>query len=848
MLAVLLVLLVLLAASAVTLWLPLLNWPPSLPDVRHMLAGLALALGFLVFEVNQAHIEVRRQTFSVTLSEAPLVVGLTLVAAPVVLAARLAAWLVIVLVRRTVPVKAAFNLALIANETAIAVELYRLLGPAPPNSARAWLAVYAAVIVADLVSALWVSVAIRCIQGRFGRSEVAVFATQYAVSAVLTTGLGLLAAFALYHNPASGLLLTIVGVFVLLSFRAYAALSHRHATLGEVHDFTRRVVAASGGHELIELLLHESVRLLSADRATLWLTDPPPGVPAALRVVGQGQLQVLHDNAAEALAALDPLRRRVLETGEGRRFDRRSGGTWTKSQHIRDAVLVALYGGSGVSGLLEVDDRLGDMSTFSTEDARLLEAFATHVGVALDNERLLERSVHEATHDRLTGLPNRNLLLLRIEEQLGEGAAVVVVDVDRFQEVNDSLGHASGDAVLLAVARRLRQSAPNGSLVARLGNDEFGVVLSGVLTAVEAADCGQDLRAALFDPVWIDEVAVDVSVAVGVALAPVHGREPEALLRRAEAALRHAKVAEPSVQVWRPSLETADPRRLALVGELRRALERDELVVHYQPKVALPSGVVCGVEALVRWQHPQDGLLASDAFLPMAERTGLVVPLTSVVLRKALQQCREWLDEGRRIPVAVNLSARGLLDPHLPTLVDDMLTHFRLPAAMLTLEITESSVMNDVPRAIPVLERLAGSGVTLSVDDFGTGHSSLAYLRRLPVDEVKIDKSFVQNMATDESDAAIVETIIDLAHHLRLRVVAEGVEDERSRDLLARQGCDRAQGYLFARPLSPERLGAWLAGRGVGEERAIRLVSDVPPGSRPPEQRERPAPSSWLQP
>jgi diguanylate cyclase (GGDEF)-like protein len=485
-------------------------------------------------------------------------------------------------------------------------------------------------------------------------------------------------------------------------------------------------------------------------------------------------------------------------------------------------------------GMLEVRDRLGDTSTFGDDDTRLAEALAAHVATALQNDRLLERSVYDATHDALTGLPNRGLLTHRLAEVLAVGpAAVLIVDLDRFGQINDTLGGASGDEVLIQVSQRLVANAPPGATVSRVGNDEFGMLLPGIEDVGESLAMAQTVREALLEPVHVSGLALDGSGAVGVAVSPLHGRDAQLLLRRAEAALRLAKGGEPPVQSWRASLDSTDPRRLALIGELRRALERDELVLHYQPKVALqagpgrdkPVGVVTGVEALVRWQHPVEDLLHADEFLPMAERTGLIVPLTAVVMRLALSQCRAWLDAGRRIPVAVNLSVRGLLDPQLPATIARLLTTYDLPSELLTLEITESSVMRDVPRALPVLERLARSGISLSVDDFGTGYSSLAYLRRLPVSEVKIDKSFVQDMAVDESDAAIVETILGLARHLQLRVVAEGVEDERTRDRLASMGCDIAQGYLFSRPLPAEKFTTWLAMREQPLRRGpIRLV------------------------
>ncbi|MGZ6868876.1 MAG: putative bifunctional diguanylate cyclase/phosphodiesterase, partial [Frankiaceae bacterium] len=335
----------------------------------------------------------------------------------------------------------------------------------------------------------------------------------------------------------------------------------------------------------------------------------------------------------------------------------------------------------------------------------------------------------------------------------------------------------------------------------------------------------EGLRLVMQEPLQLDELTIEAGATYGLAIGPAPGVDAAGLLQRADIALHAAKEDPGSMESWRPALETASPRRLALVGELRRALERGELRMDYQPKVVLSQGEgeVVGVEALVRWQHPELGMLPPDDFVPLAERTGLMRPLTAVVLRVALAQCRKWLDLGCRMGVAVNLSVRGLVDPELPALVATLLDDAGVPPEALTIEITETTVMSDVTRTLPLLRRLADLGVALSVDDFGTGYSSLAYLRRLPVSEIKIDKSFVQDMGTDPGDAAIVETIIGLAHHLGLRVVAEGVEDQRSRDLLVQSGCDVAQGFLISRPLQPDRLEAWLsvgAGEGAPSLRA----------------------------
>ncbi|HEX4017013.1 MAG TPA: EAL domain-containing protein [Frankiaceae bacterium] len=824
------VLLAALIVCAVGLWVPLLRSHPagSLSAGMSAWHGTVLAIGFIVLEGAQAHVEVRRQTFSITLSEAPLVVGLALTSPLVLLLARGLAMVVSEIHHRVVGVKAAVNIALVTIESGVALLLFRALHVEAITHPGAWPAVYLSILVADTVSALFVALAITLTQGRPSRRDLALFLPPYIIGGLLSASLGLLAVIALRAEPGAGVLLAMVGLLVLLSYRAYAALARRHTTLNEVNSFAQRVVGASGGGELVSLLLRDVTRLLAADSAVLWLRDPPPDVAQVLRlsVDAVGEPLPVEGGRPDLAARADAGRSVLIPRG--------GDDPLLDSEGIRDAVQVPLPGGERAMGMLEVRDRLGDTSTFGDDDTRLAEALAAHVATALQNDRLLERSVYDATHDALTGLPNRGLLTHRLAEVLAVGpAAVLIVDLDRFGQINDTLGGASGDEVLIQVSQRLVANAPPGATVSRVGNDEFGMLLPGIEDVGESLAMAQTVREALLEPVHVSGLALDGSGAVGVAVSPLHGRDAQLLLRRAEAALRLAKGGEPPVQSWRASLDSTDPRRLALIGELRRALERDELVLHYQPKVALqagpgrdkPVGVVTGVEALVRWQHPVEDLLHADEFLPMAERTGLIVPLTAVVMRLALSQCRAWLDAGRRIPVAVNLSVRGLLDPQLPATIARLLTTYDLPSELLTLEITESSVMRDVPRALPVLERLARSGISLSVDDFGTGYSSLAYLRRLPVSEVKIDKSFVQDMAVDESDAAIVETILGLARHLQLRVVAEGVEDERTRDRLASMGCDIAQGYLFSRPLPAEKFTTWLAMREQPLRRGpIRLV------------------------
>jgi diguanylate cyclase (GGDEF)-like protein/PAS domain S-box-containing protein len=429
----------------------------------------------------------------------------------------------------------------------------------------------------------------------------------------------------------------------------------------------------------------------------------------------------------------------------------------------------------------------------------------------------LERELtRQAFSDHLTGLPNRALLLDRTEQAIrlagrnGLVAALLLLDLDRFKEVNDTLGHHHGDLLLQQVAERLRGGLRDGDTVARLGGDEFAVLLPGVASVQDATTVADKLSAAIEAPFTVDGLTLDVDASIGVAAYPEHGAAASELLQRADVAMYAAKDLHLSYVVYDPGLDRHSPRRLGLLGQLRRALAAGELVVHYQPKADVRSGRVVGVEALVRWQHPEYGLLGPGEFVPLAETTGLIRPLTSHVLEAALLQCRAWLDAGRELSVAVNLSTRCLLDLALPDQVTGLLEDAEVAPGGLLLEITESSIMTDPARALEILNRLHALGVQLAIDDFGTGYSSMAYLKNLPVQELKVDRSFVQHLRDSQSDAVIVRSTVDLGHNLGLRVVAEGVEDEATLHELANLACDSVQGYYLAKPMPAAQLDAWL--------------------------------------
>jgi diguanylate cyclase (GGDEF)-like protein len=419
---------------------------------------------------------------------------------------------------------------------------------------------------------------------------------------------------------------------------------------------------------------------------------------------------------------------------------------------------------------------------------------------------------HQALHDHLTGLPNRLLFRDRVAQAVlslgrgGGGFAVLLLDLDRFKDINDTLGHESGDRVLEEVARRLRFVMRESDTVARLGGDEFAVLAHDAAGAEGALAVAERVRTALAEPVTVADILLDVDASLGVALVPQHGSDVETLIRHADIAMYVAKELRTSVELYAPDHDHFSPERLQLVAELRRAIAAGELVCYYQPQAALASGELCGVEALVRWPHPTRGLLGPDQFVPVAELTGLIRSLTRHVLREAIRQCRAWHDQGATLAVSVNITGRDLLDVKLPDEVADLLAEMDLEPRFLELEITENTILADPIRARAILTRLNELGVRLAIDDFGSGSSSLGYLKRLPVDVLKIDKSFVMNMHRDQDDETIVRSTITLSHNLGLSVVAEGVETREAWDALARLGCDVVQGYYLSRPVPAESL------------------------------------------
>jgi diguanylate cyclase (GGDEF)-like protein len=464
--------------------------------------------------------------------------------------------------------------------------------------------------------------------------------------------------------------------------------------------------------------------------------------------------------------------------------------------------------------------------TFSDEDKQFFTLVGERVSAAIENARRAAELSHLAYHDALTGLPNRVLLLDRLEHALlrarGRGSLVglIFLDLDNFKIINDSLGHQAGDVLLGEVSRRLQAAVREYDVVARLGGDEFTVLLEDLPDQVEAQALAERISAAMKAPIPLGAHAVVASSSMGIALSGPGRDRAEGLVRAADLAMYEAKAeGKARYAVFDPSMEQRAHERLEVESDLRRALERDEFRVYYQPIVRLTDGRIIEVEALVRWQHPERGLVPPSVFIPVAEETGLIVPIGQRVLEIACQQLRSWSDELPRtcLPsVSVNLSARQFQQPTLLADIQDTIGKAGIEARRLKLEITESVVMRDAERATSILHQLKGLGIQLAIDDFGTGYSSLAYLKRFPVDTLKIDRSFVDGLGHDAQDTAIVHSIVALARTLNLGTTAEGIELPEQRAQLQKLGCDLGQGYLFARPLPADTLAQMLQETATG--------------------------------
>ncbi|MFC0007163.1 putative bifunctional diguanylate cyclase/phosphodiesterase [Micromonospora siamensis] len=803
------------------------------PPPGNLLVAAAVLVATVVTGTQVLHIVIRRQSVVLILTEIPLVLAFHYLTPFTVVVIATVAAMVGQLRRRLSAPKAWFNVVKAAAAAALA-GLVLLALPDPEGVGPAtWLVLAAAVGTNTLVALAAVCGVIGLIQGWQAALEVIRTAPAPLLASLVNVVVGLVILIAVESTLWSALLIAVLAAAVAMIYRSYSQFLRQHRTLGDMYDLTR-VMTERGEEGLVADSLLGRVRaLMQAEYATLWLPAQGrhPEVLLTARLDDKGLLDVAVTPAG--------LREQVRKRGRWLAVGRAFGDAPELRQdldrgHVKDLIIVPLRSGPVVIGTLEVVNRLSDVGHFTPADLPVFETVAAHAAVALENSRLVDRLRHDAYHDTLTKLPNRRRITGALEEAVkirapGEVVALLLFDVDGLRQVNESLGHAAGDRVLAEVAERLRTCAPSSALVGRAGGDEFLVTLR-CESADAALELAGQLRERIRGEMAFDALTLDVDTAVGVAVHPEHGSDAATLLQRVDLAATAAKSVPGSVQLFNPALESRSLRRLGLAGDLRRALEDGELEVYFQPKVTLRERRLVGVECLARWEHPTHGTVAPEDFVAVAEHTGQLGRLTELVLREGLRRSRDWSHAAQPLAVAVNLSARTLTDRDFPDRVRDLLAEYGVPAQRLTFEIRETGLLDGTDRPIPTLRRLRDLGVRLSVDDFGTGSSSLAYLRRLPVHEVKVDRSFVQGMATDPGDLAIVNAVVTLSQQFGLAVVAEGVESELTLELLQDIGCEIGQGFLFSRPLPYERLEAWFGAQvdpesiTVGELPRLRVV------------------------
>ena len=771
------------------------------PDRSWTLPFLALVIAFGVAEATALHVEIRKESHSLSLSGIPLMFGLLFVS-PVALgfAYVLGAAPTMLWVRKSDWVKTTWNSCLFFAEAAIAAFIVRsMLGLAMPKNAIEWLVPLSAVVIAELTSLLAVPLVIMAVDTTFrphlfkdiGRSQVlAALAGTFTVTTIAVTADGpWMLAFAA---------VPVIGVGVLLQSSGH--LSQRFQDLQKLHTFTR-ALSNERGQRTLDMGLLELVQIMRAKTAGLLLVSNDPDKSPTLRVLIDDTFEDLDARPiAELLVGL-------LEDGAVTQFadndPRRLVRTLLEHLSATKVLAVRVLTEVDQSGVLFVADRLGMRSEFTVDELRLFGSLANTLSTRLSNDHLVELLEVQARSDALTGLPNRLTFEIALTSALSkpdDSGVIVMVDLDRFKEINDSLGHETGDSLLREIARRLQMSTRANDVVSRFGGDEFAILL----TNSDHAGPGNlhkrinDIHDALTAKVDLEGIRFEVGASFGVVDWPAHGRTTAPLLHRADTAMYEAKRSQRGVVWYTPELDADAPRRLDLYMSAGPALDDEQFFVHFQPKVSIRGGHFTGAEALVRWFHPSHGQVSPTEFVPLIVQAGLSGKLTRFVVRRAAETAALMIEAGVDLPIAVNLTARDLLDP---TLIDDIqmiLATAGVPPTSLELEITEDSMVVDFDTSVEVLRRMRALGVRIAIDDFGTGYSSLQHIHRLPVDSLKIDRSFINRLTTDKSAAAIVRASVNLANELGLTTVAEGIEDAESFALVGQLGCHEIQGFYVS--------------------------------------------------
>jgi diguanylate cyclase (GGDEF)-like protein len=799
--------------------------------------AVAMAVTFFVAELNLVNVEFRRQSHSLTFAGVPLALGILLLPVHEVVLARLVGGLVVLLWQRIAAEKVMYNTAAFCFEVAVCGTLiHAWLPPTGELDLRAIAVLLVTLAAVDQLMSILILWVIHMHGGMIGRRDFAEVLVPAVVLSIFATILAATLQILIRQGIVGDLLavaLVIVAVFI---YRMYASTSRRHQSLAVVHDFVTEGVGAETVEQLAPRSLARMRHVMRASAVELRLLDSnadgqQPQQETYL-FLGLGEDDQLTHTDTHTSRSTDWVHSKALHHGEPTLATHGRDTAlvrWLDSMNLKDAIVVPLQSGANILGTVTVTDRLGDTATFTDDDLKMLQTLTSHFAVAVSSARLLERLSYEATHDALTGLANRAHLARQITSaSAGSSSAVLLLDVDKFKEVNDVLGHDVGDQLLIVIAERLSACMPESATVARLGGDEFAVLLpggaGGILEATALAELAADRIVA---PVWFSEALLTPEVSIGIATSPTVSAEN--LLRCADTAMYVAKSRSASVALYETSMDSGRAERLALVADLRVALDQapQQFALSYQPKIDLATGAVISCEALVRWHHPTLGTLSPGLFIPLAEATGLIDKLTMHLITAALTECARWRRRGHAVTVAVNLSARSLGNTTVIEHIADAITATGARAEWLILEITESSVMEDPEEAVVTLTNIADLGICLSLDDFGTGYSGLSYLQRLPVTELKIDRSFVSGLTADEpegSAAALFRSITALGANLNMRIVAEGIETKAQLDAVKALGCQIGQGYLISRPLTTAAFHAWLDGYPTAGRNELRLV------------------------
>ncbi len=788
----------------------------------------ALAPMVYLAEISLVHLHFRRDNHSFSLSEVALVIALLFSPSRGILLAQIiGATLAFGVHRRLSPLKLVFNLAVDALVATAGIAVFHLMMPRFTTlGPSVWLAAFVAGITAAVISGTTVVAAISLSEGKLQPDRLRTVLTMATVAAVTNTSLALIAGTLLLRSPQTTVLLVIPIATVFLSYGAYLREREKHESLEFLYASTRILSETPELEQAVVALVAQARDMFRAETAQM------------LFIIGDGQemlrTRVSDNDKVEVMTAVDePSVRavwaRLSDTADTLMLRHPTGDAdfdaFLEAQGLQDAMVTALRGESHAFGMAVVGNRVGGVS-FDAEDARLFETLANHTSVALENGRLEQsltqlreleqRLKHLAFHDPLTDLGNRSLFSQHVETAVASGSrcAVLFIDLDDFKTVNDTLGHAAGDQLLMAVAQRITGCLRPEDAAARLGGDEFAVLLEDVVDDQDAEMVASRITDALRLPMQLAGQEVRVGASIGIASA-IDADTADELLRNADLAMYMAKgQGKGSFQLFRPEMSAQVASRHRLKADLTLAVERGEFRVYYQPIIELATGRPVAFEALVRWEHPQLGLLQPDTFIPMAEETGLIAEMGRLVLAEAVGQAAVWQRAYPRpepLYVTVNLSPLQVRLPELVGQVSDMLVSSRLEPGTLVLEITENLMLRDAEAAIEVMHLLRGLGVRMALDDFGTGYSSLGQLRRLPIDMLKIAKTFVDDLDGQGDSSAFASAILALGVTLQLITLAEGVEHASQVSELRRLGCSLAQGYHFARPMPAHEVEAYLS-------------------------------------